>query len=98
MANIEVLNQPKAIAEDTPVINASIGNATYQGPPGKPGEPGPKGDKGDTGPKGDKGDKGDAGPSGVYVGDIPPVDETVMVWIDISGGIDDMPMAEGVKF
>lgn len=122
MAGIEIINQPTVIADDTPVINTSVANATYQGPPGSPGPMGPKGDKGDKGdigpkgdqgkigpkgdvgpigPKGDigpKGEKGDAGPSGVYIGATPPVDETVMVWIDIAGGVDDMPMAEGVKF
>lgn len=95
MANIETLNQIKAIPEETPVIHVNMSNAIYQGPVGAPGPRGPKGDKGD---QGNVGPKGDAGPSGVYIGATPPADETVMVWIDTAGGVDDMPMAEGVEF
>lgn len=94
MAKIETLSQVQAEL-DAPVIHLSMTNPIYQGPVGAPGPRGPKGDKGD---QGNVGPKGDAGPSGVYVGATPPADETVMVWIDIAGGVDDMPMAEGVKF
>lgn len=55
MANIEVLKQPEATAEESVIINASVANAIYQGPPGPKGD---KGDKGDPGPQGPRGEDG----------------------------------------
>lgn len=54
--------------------------------------------KGDTGEKGDKGDKGDPGEKGdrgesinnVYIGSTPPTDPEYTVWVDTSGGTDDV--------
>lgn len=69
--SIEVLNKMAATPEETPVINVSMSNPTYQGPAGKDGAPGPmgpqgpKGDKGEQGPAGPKGDKGADGAQGI---------------------------------
>lgn len=97
MAKIETLNQVQAEL-DAPVIHLSMTNPIYRGPVGERGKDGKPGPIGPQGIPGERGPKGDAGPSGVYIGATPPTDETVMVWIDIAGGVDDMPMAEGVKF
>lgn len=58
MANIEVLNKMEAVAEETPVINVSLGNPTYRGPKGD------KGDRGEPGPAGKDGPQGPIGPVG----------------------------------
>lgn len=97
MANIEVLNQTRAVVEETPVINVSMGNPTYRGPKGDKGD---KGDRGETGPQGIQGDigpKGETGQSGVYVGAEEPTDASVVVWIDMSGDADLTP-AEGGSY
>ena len=70
MTEIKVLNKMTAVPEETPVINVSMSNATYQGPKGDKGDIGPEGPKGADGaqgiqgPKGDKGDPGEVGPQG----------------------------------
>ena len=71
MAEINVLNPIvgavedapviDVVVEDIPVINTSLANPIYQGPPGPAGPRGPVGPKGDKGEKGDKGDKGEDG-------------------------------------
>lgn len=67
MTEIKVLNKMTAVPEETPVINVSMSNATYQGPKGDKGETGPQGIPGEVGPqgpKGNKGEQGEAGPQG----------------------------------
>lgn len=52
------------VVEDIPVINTSLANPIYQGPPGPAGPRGPvgpKGERGDTGPQGPQGEKGKDG-------------------------------------
>jgi hypothetical protein len=50
MTEIKVLNKMTAVPEETPVINVSMSNATYQGPKGDKGETGPQGIPGEVGP------------------------------------------------
>ena len=67
MAEINVLDAVVGAVEGVPVINTSLANPIYQGPPGPAGPRGPVGPKGDIGPmgpQGEKGDKGDPGPAG----------------------------------
>ena len=52
MAEINVLNAVVGAVEGVPVINTSLANPIYQGPPG------PAGPRGPVGPKGDKGEDG----------------------------------------
>ena len=52
MAEINVLNAVGGAVEGVPVINTSLANPIYQGPPG------PAGPRGPVGPKGDKGEDG----------------------------------------
>ena len=59
MPEINVLNVVNGAVEGVPVINTSLANPIYQGPPGPVGL---KGDKGDPGEKGDRGDPGPIGP------------------------------------
>lgn len=52
------------VVEDIPVINTSLANPIYQGPPGPTGPRGPvgpKGERGEIGPQGPQGDKGEDG-------------------------------------
>lgn len=52
------------VVEDIPVINTSLANPIYQGPPGPAGPRGPvgpKGERGDIGPQGPQGEKGQDG-------------------------------------
>ena len=49
MAEINVLDAVSGAVEDVPVINTSLANPIYQGPPGPRGPVGPKGDKGEDG-------------------------------------------------
>ena len=67
------------------------------------GEKGDKGDRGVQGPKGDKGDdgiagptgpKGDTGESGVYIGDEPPADSNVNVWVIPDGDPDTIKIGD----
>lgn len=85
MANIEILDNIEAVIEDVPVINVSMANPIYRGPQGVQGE------------KGAQGEKGDTGNSGVYVGSAAPVDENIVVWIDMTGDAELEP-AEEVGF
>lgn len=55
------------VVEDIPVINTSLANPIYQGPPGPAGPRGPVGPKGDIGPMGPQGEKGDKGEDGFIV-------------------------------
>lgn len=53
-------------------------------------------------PRGDKGERGDTGFSGVYCGETEPEDETVNVWIDITGETNllgglSLPMSDNYK-
>ena len=67
MAEINVLNAVSGAVEGVPVINTSLANPIYQGPPGPAGPSGPVGPKGDIGPmgpQGEKGEKGDPGANG----------------------------------
>lgn len=67
MAEINVLNAVSGAVEGVPVINTSLANPIYQGPPGPAGprgSVGPKGDIGPMGPQGEKGEKGDPGANG----------------------------------
>ena len=52
MAEINVLDAVVGAVEGVPVINTSVANPIYQGPPG------PAGPRGPVGPKGDKGEDG----------------------------------------
>lgn len=73
-----------------------------QGAQGIQGAKGDKGDKGDTGLQGEQGIqgiqgiqgvqgvKGDTGDSGVYIGTQTPTDPDVNVWINPSGGNDEL--------
>lgn len=82
MAKIEVLKTPKVAIEEPPVIHLTLGNPVYKGA---------KGDKGDIGPVGPRGE------SGVYIGTEPPTDESMVVWIDITGDAELQP-AEGGSY
>lgn len=67
MAEINVLDAVSGAVEGVPVINTSLANPIYQGPPGPAGPSGPVGPKGDIGPmgpQGEKGEKGDPGANG----------------------------------
>ena len=67
MAEINVLDAVSGAVESVPVINTSLANPIYQGPPGPAGPRGPVGPKGDIGPigpRGEKGEKGDPGANG----------------------------------
>ena len=67
MAEINVLDAVVGAIEGVPVINTSLANPIYQGPPGPAGPRGPVGPKGDIGPmgpRGEKGEKGDPGANG----------------------------------
>lgn len=67
MAEINVLDAVVGAVEGVPVINTSLANPIYQGPPGPAGPRGPVGPKGDIGPmgpRGEKGEKGDPGANG----------------------------------
>ena len=60
---------------------------TLRGPQGIQG---PKGDKGDPGEKGADGQPGKDGDSGVYIGATAPEAESARVWIDTTGGSDEV--------
>lgn len=53
-----------------------------KGDKGDTGATGPQGPKGDTGSQGPKGDKGDTGNIGIHIGNEPPTDDSVGMWID----------------
>lgn len=80
MAEINVLNAVSGAVEGVPVINTSLANPIYQGPPGPagkdgqngaPGGPGPEGPQGLQGPIGETGPEGPQGPQGIQ-GEIGP--------------------------
>lgn len=97
MATIEVLNQTKPVVEDTPVINLSMSNPIYRGPQGEKGDKGDRGEVGPQGIQGEVGPRGATGQSGVFVGTEEPTDESIVVWIDMTGDADLEP-AEGGSY
>lgn len=65
----------------------------FDGAPGKDGEPGKDGVNGQDGKDGEPGKDGadgKDGDSGVYIGATAPVEESARVWIDTTGGSDEV--------